>query len=60
MVGFKPAGGIRTTDEAVAYYCLVREILGEKWLTNEYFRIGASSLANNLLSSIIGTETRFF
>lgn len=44
----------------MAYYCLVREILGEKWLTNEYFRIGASSLANNLLSSIIGTETRFF
>lgn len=60
MVGFKPAGGVRTPDEAVSYYCIVREILGEEWLTNEYFRIGASGLANNLLSVIWGQETKFF
>lgn len=60
MVGFKPAGGVRSTEEAVSYYCLVKEILGEKWLTNEYFRIGASGLANNLLTAIWGTETKYF
>lgn len=60
MVGFKPAGGVRTPEEAVGYYCIVKEILGEKWLTNEYFRIGASGLANNLLSAIWGTETKYF
>ncbi|MDE6108760.1 MAG: deoxyribose-phosphate aldolase [Muribaculaceae bacterium] len=60
MVGFKASGGVRTTDEAVQYYCIVKEVLGEKWLTNEYFRIGASSLANNLLSSILGEETKCF
>ena len=42
MIGFKPAGGISTTADAVKYYCVVKEVLGEKWLTNEYFRIGAS------------------
>lgn len=60
MVGFKPAGGVRTPQEAVGYYCLVKEILGDKWLTNEYFRIGASGLANNLLTVIFGSETKFF
>lgn len=60
QIGFKPAGGVTTTDEAVAYYTIVKEVLGEKWLTNEYFRIGASRLANNLLSDILGTETKFF
>lgn len=60
MVGFKPAGGVSTTEEALGYYTLVKEILGEKWLDNEYFRIGASRLANNLLSDILGEETKFF
>ena len=60
MVGFKCAGGVASTAEAVAYYTIVKEVLGEKWLTNEYFRIGASRLANNLLSDILGTETKFF
>ncbi len=60
MVGFKPAGGVRTPEEAVSYYCIVKSVLGEKWLTNEYFRIGASGLANNLLTAIWGTETKFF
>lgn len=60
MVGFKAAGGVRTTDEAVKYYTVIKEVLGEKWLTNEYFRIGASSLANSVLSSILGQPTKFF
>ena len=60
MVGFKPAGGVRTPEDAVGYYILVKEILGDKWLTHEYFRIGASGLANNLLTAIFGTETKFF
>lgn len=60
MVGFKPAGGVRTPEEAVSYYCIVKEVLGEQWLTNEYFRIGASGLANNLLSATWGTETKYF
>lgn len=60
MVGFKASGGVATTDEAVAYYTIVKEVLGEKWLTNEYFRLGASRLANNLLSDILGSEIKFF
>ncbi len=60
MVGFKAAGGVSTTEDAVKYYTLAKEILGEAWLTNEYFRIGASRLANNLLSDILGEETKFF
>lgn len=60
MIGFKCSGGIRTTEEAVKYYTIVKEVLGEEWLTNEYFRIGASSLANSLLSDILGSETKFF
>ncbi len=60
MVGFKPAGGVSTTEEALGYYCIVKAVLGDKWLNNEYFRIGASRLANNLLSDILGTPTKFF
>lgn len=60
MVGFKAAGGVATTEDAVKYYTVVKEVLGEEWLTNEFFRLGASRLANNLLSSILGKETKFF
>ncbi len=60
MVGFKASGGVATTEDAVAYYTIIKEVLGEKWLTNEYFRIGASRLANNLLSDIVGKEIKFF
>ena len=60
MIGFKAAGGVSTTEDAVKYYTVIKEVLGEKWLTNEYFRLGASRLANNLLSSILGEETKFF
>lgn len=59
-VGFKCAGGVSTTDDAVAYYTIVKEVLGDEWLTNEWFRIGASRLANNLLSDILGKEIKFF
>lgn len=60
MVGIKVSGGIASTEDAVAYYTIIKEVLGEKWLSNEYFRIGASRLANNLLSDILGQETKFF
>lgn len=59
-VGFKASGGVATTEEAVQYYTVIKEILGEEWLTNEYFRIGASRLANNLLSDIVGYEVKHF
>lgn len=57
---YKPAGGVSTTDEAVQHYTLVKEILGEDWLNNRSFRFGASRLANNLLTSIVGKETKYF
>lgn len=60
MIGFKAAGGVSSTDDAIRYYTIIKEVLGEEWLTNEYFRIGASRLANNLLSDILGSETKFF
>lgn len=50
--GFKASGGISTTENAVKYYTIVKEVLGEEYLNNEYFRIGASRLADNLLDSI--------
>ena len=60
MVGFKAAGGIRSTEDAVKYYTIVKEVLGEKWLDNRYFRIGASSLANALFQSFTGTDKKVF
>ncbi len=59
-VGFKASGGIRSTEEALRYYAVVKEILGDEWLTHDLFRIGASSLANALLSSMTGEETKYF
>ena len=59
-VGFKPAGGLNTVDDALAYYTIVREVLGEDWLNNFYFRLGTSRLANLLLSDILGQETKWF
>ena len=59
-VCYKPAGGISTTIEAVQHYTLVKEILGTNWLNNESFRFGASRLANNLLTSIMGSEIIYF
>ncbi len=59
-VSFKPAGGVSTTEEAVQHYTIVKEVLGEDWLNNKNFRFGASRLANNLLTSIAGTEVKYF
>jgi deoxyribose-phosphate aldolase len=59
-LGFKAAGGIVTTEEAVKYYSVVKEILGHEWLNNTLFRIGASRLANNLISSIENRELKWF
>ncbi len=59
-IGFKAAGGVATTADAVKYYTVIKEVLGEEWLTNEYFRLGASRLANNLLGDILGQEISFF
>ena len=60
MIGFKAAGGIATPDEAIVYYNIVSEILGEKWLSPEYFRIGASRLANSILSELYPGRPAFF
>ncbi len=59
-VGFKAAGGVSTTADAVKYYTVVKSILGDEWMTPELFRIGASRLANKLLSDILESETKFF
>ena len=59
-VGYKPAGGIATAEDAVKHYTLVKEILGDEWLNNKMFRFGASSLANKLLSSIRQEEVKYF
>jgi deoxyribose-phosphate aldolase len=57
MVGMKPAGGISTSKLALHNLVMVKEILGDAWLTNEWFRFGASSLANDVLMQILKTET---
>ena len=59
-VGFKPAGGINSVNEALVYYTIVKEVLGKEWLNNELFRIGTSRLANLLLSEITGEDVKFF
>ena len=56
QIGFKPAGGLNTVTDALTYYTIVKEILGEKWLTNKWFRLGTSRLANMLLSEVIGDK----
>ncbi|MCR5131808.1 MAG: deoxyribose-phosphate aldolase [Prevotella sp.] len=60
QIGFKPAGGINTVTDALTYYTIVKEVLGEKWLTNKWLRLGTSRLANLLLSEIEGEEVKFF
>lgn len=57
MVGMKPAGGIRKAKQAIQYLVLVKETLGTGWLTPDYFRFGASSLANDLLMQIVKQKT---
>lgn len=57
MIGMKPAGGIRTAKQAIQYLVLVKETLGAAWLTPDYFRFGASSLANDVLMQIVKQHT---
>ncbi len=54
QIGFKPAGGINSVMDAIIYYTIVKEVLGEKWLTNKWLRLGTSRLANMLLSELKG------
>ena len=60
IVGFKPAGGIATAEDAVTYWNIVSDILGEVWLDKRYFRFGASRMANNLLSALEGREVKYY
>jgi deoxyribose-phosphate aldolase len=57
MIGMKPAGGISTSKLALHNLVMVKEILGDAWLNNHWFRFGASSLANDVLMQIMKTET---
>lgn len=59
-VGFKAAGGVRTAEEALNYYAVVKKVLGDEWLNQDLFRIGASSLANNLLAAMTGEDSKYF
>ncbi len=56
-IGMKPAGGIRTAKQALHYLVMVKETLGDDWLTPNLFRFGASSLANDILRQILKLET---
>lgn len=59
-IGFKAAGGIKTVSEAVDFYTVVREILGEEYIQEGLFRIGTSRLANLLVSDILGKDVKPF
>lgn len=59
-VGFKPAGGVSTALEAVCYYTIVKNVLGQEWLNKDLFRLGVSRLANNLLSAIEKKDLKVF
>ncbi|MDR0510836.1 MAG: deoxyribose-phosphate aldolase [Rikenellaceae bacterium] len=58
--GFKAAGGVKTAEDAALYYTIVENILGPEWCTPALFRIGASSAANNILSTITGREVKYY
>lgn len=60
MVGMKPAGGISNSKLALQYLMMVKETLGGKWLSNEWFRFGASSLANDVLMQLVKQETGIY
>ncbi len=60
QIGFKPAGGLNTVQDALVYYTIVKEVLGDKWLTNKWLRLGTSRLANLLLSEVVGETVNFF
>ncbi len=57
MVGMKPAGGISKSKQAIQYLVMLRETLGDEWLTPTWFRFGASSLANDILMQLVKLQT---
>ncbi len=59
-IGMKPAGGIRTAKDAIAYLVLVKETLGEDWLTPDLYRLGASSVLNDILMQIDKQKTGYY
>ena len=59
-IGLKPAGGINTVRDAVAYYTIVKEVLGEEWLNSDYLRYGTSRLTNLIMSELLGEEVKYF
>lgn len=59
-VGFKASGGVSTAEDALKYYTIIKSVLGDEWLTPELFRIGASRLANNILSVVMEEEITHF
>lgn len=59
-VGIKPAGGMATSADALVYYTIVEQVLGSEWLNPKLFRIGASRLANKILSDIYNKEINYF
>ena len=60
QIGFKPAGGLNTVHDALVYYTIVKEVMGERWLTNQWFRLGTSRLANLLLSEVTGENVKYY
>ena len=60
QIGLKPAGGINTVRDALTYYTILKEVCGEKWLTNYWFRLGTSRLTNTLINEIVGKEVNYF
>ena len=60
IIGMKPAGGIKTAKDAIAYLVLVNETLGEKWLTPDLFRLGASSVLNDILMQIEKQKSGYY
>ena len=60
QIGFKPAGGLNTVHDALVYYTIVKEVLGERWLTNQWFRLGTSRLANLLLSEVTRENVKHY
>lgn len=60
QIGLKPAGGINSVRDALTYYTILKEVCGEKWLTNYWFRLGTSRLTNTLINEIVGKEVNYF
>ncbi len=60
MIGMKPAGGISTAKQALQYLVMLNETLGNQWMTNEWFRFGASSLANDIIMQIAKQQSGIY